>query len=87
MRLDLPRDLEVALLELVRQGQGEYSWYSIASRLTRMNVPRQPDAMAALKQLVEDGLLVRETQQGSARDHWRITEAGIVRLAMLGGGG
>lgn len=69
-------ELEMVLLRLVQQGGGRWGWYQLASRLSRLDVPREPDMMARLKALVEDGYLVRHTSPGSPNDRWELTEAG-----------
>jgi DNA-binding PadR family transcriptional regulator len=68
--------LELVLLELVAKGEGNWSWYEIASSLSRLDVPRETDMMVALKDLVGKGLLQRYVESGSPRDRWELTPAG-----------
>ncbi|MFB2772213.1 hypothetical protein ACE1AT_23435 [Pelatocladus sp. BLCC-F211] len=68
--------LELVLLKLVAKGEGNWSWYEIASSLSRLDVPREPDMMIVLKNLAAEGLLRRYVEQGSPRDRWELTSAG-----------
>ncbi|AUX35896.1 MULTISPECIES: hypothetical protein [Sorangium] len=72
--------LEAALLQIVNEGRGEYSWYAIVSHLSDMDVPRDPDAMVALKELARCGLLRRHVNPGSPQDKWEITSIGLEAL-------
>jgi hypothetical protein len=72
--------LEAALLQIVNEGKGEYGWYAIVSHLSDMDVPRDPDAMVALKELARRGLLRRHVSPGSAGDKWEITDIGLTEL-------
>ncbi|WP_026731181.1 hypothetical protein [Fischerella sp. PCC 9605] len=68
--------LELVLLELVAKGEGNWSWYEIASSLSHIDVPREPDMMVVLKNLAAEGLLKRYVEPGSPRDRWELTSAG-----------
>ncbi|WP_414563809.1 MULTISPECIES: hypothetical protein [unclassified Anabaena] len=68
--------LELVLLKLVAKGQGNFSWYELANSLSRLDVPREPDMMVVLKNLVAKGLLTRHIQPGSPRDSWDLTPIG-----------
>ncbi len=68
--------LELVLLKLVAKGEGNWSWYEIATSLSRLDVPREPDMMIVLKNLAAEGLLRRYVEQGSPRDRWELTPAG-----------
>ncbi|MBD2386551.1 hypothetical protein [Cylindrospermum sp. FACHB-282] len=68
--------LELVLIKLVAKGQGNWSWYELANSLSRLDVPREPDMMVVLKDLVAKGLLERHIQPGSPRDRWELTPAG-----------
>lgn len=68
--------LELVLLKLVVKGQGNWSWYELANSLSRLDVPREPDMMAVLKDLVAKDLLERHILPGSPRDRWELTPAG-----------
>lgn len=72
--------LELVLLKLVIKGKGQWSWYEIASHLSRLDVPREPDMMVVLKKMVADGFLNRYVESGSPRDRWKITPEGIEKL-------
>lgn len=69
--------LELALLKLVAKGQGNFSWYELANSLSRLDVPREPDMMVVLKDMVAKDLLKRHIQPGSPRDSWALTPTGI----------
>ncbi|MDH6059940.1 hypothetical protein NWP17_05730 [Chrysosporum bergii ANA360D] len=69
--------LELVLLKLVAKGQGNFSWYELANSLSRLDVPREPDMMTVLKNLVAKGLLKRHIQPGSPRDSWDLTPTGM----------
>ncbi|MEA5551039.1 hypothetical protein VB713_08615 [Anabaena cylindrica UHCC 0172] len=43
--------------------------------LSRLDLPREPDMMVVLKNLVARGLLERHIQTGSPRDRWNLTPA------------
>ncbi|MDF2388141.1 hypothetical protein JMG10_42355 [Nostoc ellipsosporum NOK] len=68
--------LELVLLKLVAQGQGNWSWYELANSLSRLDVPREPDMMVVLKDMVAKGLVERHIQPGSPRDRWELTPTG-----------
>ena len=69
--------LELVLIQLVAKGNGNWSWYEIASHLSRLDVPREPDMMVVLKKLAAEGLLKREVELGSPRDRWELTSTGV----------
>jgi PadR family transcriptional regulator PadR len=73
--------LELVLLELVAKGQGKWSWYELASALSRRDVPREPDMMVVLKKLAVDGLVKRYVETNSPRDRWELTPEGSMVLA------
>jgi PadR family transcriptional regulator PadR len=68
--------LELVLLKLVAKGEGNWSWYEIATSLSRLDVPREPDMMIVLKNLAAEGLLKRYVELDSPRDRWELTPAG-----------
>jgi PadR family transcriptional regulator PadR len=68
--------LELVLLQLVFKGKGNWSWYEIASSLSRLDVPREPDMMTVLKDMKSKGLVERHIQPGSPRDRWELTPIG-----------
>lgn len=70
--------LELVLIQLVAKGNGNWSWYEIASHLSRLDVPREPDMMVVLKKLAAEGLLKRYVQTGSPRDRWELTSTGVL---------
>jgi PadR family transcriptional regulator PadR len=72
--------LELVLLELVKKGQGKWSWYEIASALSRRDVPREPDMMVVLKKLAQEGFIQRYLESDSPRDRWELTAEGEKRL-------
>ena len=78
--MTIPPELETALLMLVEQGKGAYSWHRIAMRLASLDVPRSPDMMAALKELERRGWVHRHVTLGSPQDRWEITNVGRQRL-------
>ena len=74
-------ELERVLLRLVDKGGGQWGWHQLASHLSRMDVPRQPDMMTVLKKLAAEGLLVRHVTEGSPNDRWDLTEEGKRAIA------
>lgn len=68
--------LELVLLEFVKKGQGKWSWYEIASALSRRDVPREPDMMVVLKKLAQEGFIQRYLESDSPRDRWELTAEG-----------
>jgi len=74
-------ELEMVLLRLVEKGGGRWGWHQLASQLSRVDVPRQPDMMSVLKKLAAEGLLVRHVIEGSPNDRWELTEPGKQAIA------
>ena len=69
-------NLERVILELVSKGKGKWGWYQICTRLSRMEVDRDPDPMTVLKELSSRGLVLRHVKPESPDDRWAITNAG-----------
>jgi PadR family transcriptional regulator PadR len=74
-------ELERVILQLVERGDGKWGWYKIATRLSSLDVPRDPDLMTVLKTLVVKGLVNRSTTEGSPHDQWELTESGKAAIA------
>ena len=68
--------LELVLLQLIEKGKGQWSWYELASALSRRDVPREPDMMAVLKNLAQRELVKRYVEKTSPRDRWELTSKG-----------
>ncbi|NES99453.1 MAG: hypothetical protein F6K61_02555 [Sphaerospermopsis sp. SIO1G1] len=68
--------LELALLKLVAKGKGNWSWYELANALSRLDIPREPDMMVVLKDMITKDLVERHIQPGSPRDRWELTPVG-----------
>lgn len=66
-----------AVLSIVRQGEGTFSWYNIERRLSNEDVPRQFDLMAILIELSAVGLVVRNQAHGSEDSTWELTDSGV----------
>lgn len=73
--------LELALLRLIHKRAGEASWYQLETGLSRLDVPRTPDAMTVLNELGARNLVVRSVTPGAAFDRWELTEQGRMALA------
>lgn len=71
---------ELTLLQLIRAGAGKYDWYRLETRLSRMDVPRVPDMMSVLKDMIARGLVLRYVTPASPRDRWEVTEKGRALL-------
>ena len=72
--------LELVLLDLVRQGRGTWGWYQIETKLSRIEVPRAPNAIAILKEMAQRGLVMRYVEPGSPNDRWELTPDGASLL-------
>ena len=72
--------LERALLQIVHEGAGQWGWYQLATRLSRMDVPRVPDMLSTLKDMAGRGLVQRHVVPGSPQDRWEVTEKGFAVL-------
>ncbi len=71
--------LDRTVLELVAQGHGYRGWHELATRLSALDVPRQPDLMTVLGRLQSRGLVVRIPRQAGS-DHWAVTGQGVAAL-------
>src|SRR5258708_22993778 len=72
---------EAAVLDIVEKGHGAYDCYNIEISLSSMDVPRDPGAMAVLKDLATRGLVrLHVRKRGSRGDRWKITELGMDAL-------
>lgn len=71
---------ERTLLQLIRAGAGTYDWYRLETHLSRIDVPRVPDMMSVLADMVARGLVLRHVTPGSPRDRWEVTEKGRALL-------
>jgi hypothetical protein len=71
------RDYEIELLQLVKQGEGQWSWYQIA---IRYDGAYRPNMMVTLKALAQRGLLIREVIPDSPHDRWELTHKDRVAL-------
>lgn len=78
--MEIPSLLEQALLEAIDLGQGQFGWRGIASLLSTVSVPRDPDMMEALQVMRERGLVSREVKLDSPKDRWALTDAGRTLL-------
>jgi PadR family transcriptional regulator PadR len=76
-------ELELVLLQLIKKGQGKWSWYELANALSRRDVPREPDMMTVLKHLLDQGLVKRYIESGSPRDQWELTSDGEKMLELM----
>lgn len=75
--------LELVLLQLIEKGQGQWSWYELANALSRRDVPREPDMMTVLKNLIQQDLVKRYVESGSPRDRWELTLKGEFLLKSI----
>jgi predicted SnoaL-like aldol condensation-catalyzing enzyme len=75
-------DLEDALLRVVERGEGRFGWHDIGVQLSMLDVPREPDMLATIRDLRRRGLLTE--QRDSHRDRWMLTDAGRGFLARGG---
>lgn len=74
---------ERGVLELVRDGGEQASWYWLGKRAPLRGLPPVPDLMAVLKELRARGL-VESREVGGGMDRWRLTPAGEAALAGTG---
>jgi len=73
--------LDLVILKLIHEGNGQWGWYQLETRLSRMEVPRSPDLMTVLKSLSSQGLIVQRLTEGSPNDRWEITEKGLKQIS------
>jgi hypothetical protein len=71
---------ERGVLELVRDGGEQASWYWLAKRVPLRGLPLVPDVMTVLKELRARGL-VADRELGDGMDRWWLTPAGEAALA------
>lgn len=67
--------LERTVLGIVHQARGRADWHAVATRLSTLDVPRQPDVLTVLGRLQRLGLVVRVIR-GQGADHWAMTARG-----------
>jgi hypothetical protein len=77
----VPRELERALLDLIRKGQAkdQASWHWLATWLPSYRVPFVPDMLVALQDMEKRGL-VTSRLVGGGMDRWALTPAGAAIL-------
>ena len=72
-------DHERALMQLVREGGDQASWYWLGKRVGPRGLPLQPDMMVVLRSLKTRGLLTSRAL-GDGNDRWTLTPLGAAVL-------
>jgi hypothetical protein len=74
---------EKTVLQIIKDGNGEYGWYNIAGRLSNLDVPRSIDLMECLRDLEKRSLARTLPKEEMPHGVWELTEQGNIFLAQL----
>jgi hypothetical protein len=69
-------DFQIVLLKLIAKGNGQWSWYEIASRLPGSFLDKSVEMIHTLKHLADKGYAIHHTEEGQARDRWELSSMG-----------